>query len=93
MLYFDDSDCSVVVRKIQRARRKCENFSHLLGQEGDDIRTSGGFYMAVVQSVLIFGSDLWAVMPLILRELGSLHHQFAQQISGRIPLINGKLEM
>ena len=56
MLSFDDSDWPAIFSNLQRVLMKWESFSHLLGQEGDDIRTSGRFYVAVVQSVLLLGS-------------------------------------
>ena len=41
--------------------------------------------MAVVQSVLILGSDSWVVTPNIMRFLGSLHNWVAQWTSGQMP--------
>ena len=40
-----------------------------------DTRTYGGGYMVVVQSVLIFRSESWVVIPCILRVLVSLHNR------------------
>ena len=54
-------------------------------KKGADTRTYGRFYVAVVQSVLILGSDLWVVTPNIMRLLGSLCNWVAQQITGRMP--------
>ena len=37
-----------------------------VGTGGADTRTSGRFYVAVVQSILSFGSKSWVIMPRIL---------------------------
>ena len=57
----------------------------MLVQDGADPRTSGGFYVTVVLSVLLFGSETWVVTPHILRAVGSLHNRAAHWISGRMP--------
>ena len=66
MLHFDDSYWTVIFRNRQREQGKWGRFSFLLGWEGADTRTSGRFYMEVVQCVLIFGSESWVRMPRIL---------------------------
>ena len=40
------------------------------------------FYKAVVQQVLLFGSETWTVTPAMLRALESFHHRVARRISG-----------
>ena len=82
-----------MVQILQRARSKWGQLSYLFGYEGLETRTSGVFYVTVVQPVLIFGSESWVVTPRILRALESLHHQVARQISGWMPLANEKVEM
>ena len=81
MLYFDDSEYNYIVSKLHKVRRKRRRFSCLLGLEGGGIRTSGRFYVAVVQSILVFGSELWVIMPLIMKAMRSLHNQVAHRIS------------
>ena len=36
---------------------------NILGREGADRRTAGRFYVAVVQEVLLFGSEMWVMTP------------------------------
>ena len=57
IMTLDDSDWPVVSRNLQREQRKPGRFYHLLVHEGENTRSSGRFYMAVVQSVMILGSD------------------------------------
>ena len=81
----DDSDWPVVAGNLRKARRKWGRFSRIIFQEGEYPRTSGRFYVAVVKSVLLFGSEMWVLTPRILRAIGSLHNWVARWISGRMP--------
>ena len=80
---FDDSECTANVRDLQRSQRTRGRFLRLLGREGADTRTSGRFYVDVVQSILSFGSKSWVIMPRILWVI--IHNGVAQWISGQIP--------
>ena len=53
--------------------------------EGADPRTSGRLYVALVQYLLLFGSETWVVMSHIFRAMWSLHNRGPRQISGRMP--------
>ena len=51
-----DGDWSAVVRNLRRARQKWTRMTRLLSREGTDALTLGQIYLAVVQSVIIYGS-------------------------------------
>ena len=53
-------------------------------REGADPRTSGMFYISLVKSVLLFGSQTWAVTYHILRAGGDIHNLVARRIYGRM---------
>ena len=55
--------------------------TRLLGQEGAEPRVSGMFFKALVQTVLLFGSDVWALIPCIDRSLGSFQNRVARWIT------------
>ena len=50
-----------------------------------DTRVLGGFYVAVVHAILLFGSEMWVVTPHIKRVFRELHHRVARHIYGKIP--------
>ena len=52
------------------------------GLEGVDLRISV-FLKAVIQAVLLLGSETWVLNPHVEWSLGSLKHRFAQRITGR----------
>ena len=53
-----------------------------LGREEADRRTAGRFYVAVVQAVLLFGSETWAITPWMDKALKGFHHRAVRQMSG-----------
>ena len=46
-----------VVRNLWRARYKWARLTHILISEGEDAQTSEQIYLAVMQSVLMYGSE------------------------------------
>ena len=45
------------------------------------------FYVAVIQEVLLYGSDTWVLTPRIGRLMGRFHHRVARGLMGRQPQI------
>ena len=85
LLLSDNIGWLEVTRKLSKALRKWGRFSHMLVLEGSDPRTFWRFYIAVVQYVLIFGSDMCLVMSRILRAVGILRSHAAVRIYGKMP--------
>ena len=57
----------------------------LLGREGADARTSGMFYVALLQAVVLYGSETWFMSPHIRRNLVGFYHIVAYRLTGRQP--------
>ena len=58
-----NDDCPVVERNLRRARVKWGRLAKILGREGFYKRMAGRFYVTLVQTVLLFGSDTWVLTP------------------------------
>ena len=54
VLVAEEDDCPAVVRNLRRARQKWARLTRILSSEGEDARTSGQIYLAVVKSVMIY---------------------------------------
>ena len=62
-------------------------------EEDDENPEQGGseaagvwiFFKAAVQSVLLFGAEMWVVTPCTVRVLGGLQYQVARRLTGRLP--------
>ena len=57
----------------------------ILGREGEDRRTVGRFYVAVVEAVLMFGSKTWVLTLRLEKALEGFHHRAARQMAGMGP--------
>ena len=78
-----------VVGKLKKVQKIWARLTRILGREGDNPRVLGVFFKAVVQAVLIFGSETWVLTPHMGRALGSFHHGVARWIMGIQPRIRG----
>lgn len=85
-----DSDWPALHRNLAKARAKWAMISKVLVREGATPVISGKFYKAVVQAVLLYGSDTWVWTEPMLNALRGFHHRVARRLSGRVPrLQNG----
>ena len=69
----------VVGQNLWRARGKWGHLMKILRREGVDKRTEGRFYLAVVQAVLLFGSETWVLTPQLDKALARFHHRVARR--------------
>ena len=53
-----------------------------MGREGEDARMLGLFYVAVVQVVLMYGSETWVMSPRIGRTLCGFHNRAVCRLTG-----------
>ena len=65
-----DNDWLAVVRNFSWARGVWKSITRILSREGEEPRVSGFFIYSVVQGVLLFGLETWAVTPSMGRSLG-----------------------
>ena len=61
-LYQMDDDWAAMRRKIMRARSIWGIVGTLIRGEGSDPRMAEIFYMAVVQAILLYGSETWVLL-------------------------------
>ena len=85
VLAVEYDDWPAVVRNLQHARQKWARLNRILSREGADARTSGHIYLAVVQSVMLYGSESWVLTLCMKRVLGRFHHRVARRLTGRQP--------
>ena len=62
-------------QKYEEGPEEVGVISRVLGQEGDNTRTSRTFYKEVIQETILFGSETWVMTPRIRRSLGGLHNR------------------
>ena len=79
-----------VVENLRKAAQKFARMSSILVREGVDARTSGTFYKAVVQAVLLLISETWVMTPQIGLTLGVFYHRVAHRLAGMQLKINAE---
>ena len=68
---------------MAKARKSWGRIQGILRREGATSRISGNFFKAVVQQVLLFGSETWLVTPKMERALSAFLHGEARRLTGR----------
>ena len=83
-----DSDWPAMHRNLRRARQKWARASKILGRQGASPKTCGHLYVAVVQSLLLYGAETWVVSPDMLSILSGFHNRCARRIAGLHPRLD-----
>ena len=73
----------MVAGNLWKVRKIWARLSMILLREGANPRVSGVFFKAVVQEVLIFGSETCIMNPRMGRGPGGVKHRVSRQITGR----------
>ena len=85
VLLAEDDNWPVVVSNLQKARKKWAYMTSVMSREGSDARISVQIYLAVVQWVMLYGSETWLMIPRIGRVLGGFHYRVSRRLTGRQP--------
>ena len=80
-----DDNWPELVHNLWRAWQKWARLTRMLRKESADDSNSGQIYLAVAQSVLIYGSETLVMTLHIGRVLGRFHHQVAHRLTWRKP--------
>jgi len=88
----NDNDDPAALRQLARAREKWGRMSRLLSSQGASASTRGYFYKAIIQAVLLYGSESWTLSNNTLKKFRSFHSRVARYLTGRHirPLENGE---
>jgi len=76
-----DRDDTAVFARLAKARARWGRIGRVLSSSRANPRCMARFYLAVLQSVLLYGSETWVLSPVVLRRLQSFHHRCARYIS------------
>jgi hypothetical protein len=83
MLCDDDNDWLAISTNLKKARTQWSMIARLLSRDGANYRTMGYFYKAIVQSVLLYGSETWTPTRRMISLLECFHNQCARRITRR----------
>ena len=79
----EDDDNHAAFRQLKRAREKWGRIAGILNAEGANPKTMGYFYKAIVQAILLYGSESWTLTRNILKRFDSFHARVARYLTGR----------
>ena len=66
-----------------RERSVWGRLGKILGQEGADTKVSESLYRAVVQAILLYGSETWFLLVSMANSIEGIHTEFLQIITGK----------
>ncbi len=78
-----DDDDHAANRQLTRARARWGRIAKILTIDGASPRVMGYFYKAIIQTVLLYGSESWTLTVRMIGRLRSFHHRVARYITGR----------
>jgi hypothetical protein len=78
LLAYDDNDSQAMRANLKKAHKSWARVSRVLRAENALPKVCGVFYKAVVQAVLLFGSETWKLSPASLKSLEGFHFRAAR---------------
>ena len=78
-----DDDAQAVRANLGKARKSWARVSRVLRGENASPRVCGVFYRAIVQAVLLYGSESWVLTPALLDRLEGFHIRAAWRMAVR----------
>ena len=81
LLSQDDDDIQAVRSQLCKARGTWARIGQVLRRENAPPRVSAKFYKAIVQSVLLYGSETWVLSPAVLARLEGFHIRAAYRMA------------
>ena len=65
----NDDDTHAIIENIKKARNQWNSLANILKRQGANAVCMGRFYLAIIQAVLLYGADSWAINERNLRRL------------------------
>ena len=78
----NDDDWPAVKANIKKARGRWRQVAQILAREGATTGTMAYFYKAIVQAVLLYGSESWVLTQKMWKAVESFHNCCARYIAG-----------
>ena len=78
----NDNDTKCIIDNIRKARQQWNCIARFLKREGASARIMAKFYITIVQAVLLYGADSWAITKRDLHRLQCFHKRALRYMSG-----------
>jgi hypothetical protein len=80
-LSFDDRDDIAILTNINKSRSRWGRCGRILSSVHSTPKVMAGFYLAVVQAILLYGSETWVLSPKSRQRLEAFHHRCARHMA------------
>ena len=79
---YNNSDWAALYHNLSKTRKWWEMAEKVVRKTEAEVRVQGMLYKEIVQSVLLYGRDIWVVMRAMLKVLEGLYHRTARRVAG-----------
>ena len=79
----DDDDTKCILGQIQKARGRWNGIAKILKREGANATCMARFYLAVIQALLLYGSESWVISKRNMDRLNSFHKRAVRHMTGQ----------
>ena len=79
----NDDDTKCIESALEKARRQWNGIGNMLKREGANAEIMGRFYITIVMSVLLYGSESWTITGKNLAKLKSFHNRALRYMTGK----------
>ena len=76
-----NDDWSAITRNIEKSQKRWASVKRVLCRDKSSTRTMGYFYKAIIQSILLYGSESWVLTDSMLMKLEAFHKKIARNIT------------
>lgn len=81
-IFDSDDDTETINRQLRKTKIRWMKLSKILKRHDANPRIMGSFYQAIIQAVLLYGSESWVISNNNLKKLRSFHHRCARHMVG-----------
>ena len=78
-----NNDWLAIKNNMNKAKQRWSHVRKILVRDNANRKTMAYFYKAVVQSVLLYGSETWVPSSIMMRKLNAFHNKIARNIMNR----------
>ena len=78
---YNNSDWAALYHNLSKTRKWWEMAEKVVRKTEAEVRVQRMIYKEIVQSVLLYGRDIWVVMRAMLKVLEGLYHRTARRVA------------
>ena len=81
-VYYNNIDWAALYQNLRKARRWWRMVANVVKKMGEMVRGQGILYKAFIQTLMLYGSEIWVVTGAMLKVIEGFHHNSSRRIAG-----------